>query len=338
MTLQGPYIQELTAYRFKFLKGLLADVLSRNPTALGFNLAPFSGLELPPVQPKAVRKNPNIWKRNDFRRRKRWAFRVLDYIYAECLANGTTPVIYGPMFPDSRRQYARERAGQVPFIPAIKIGGAQTEWLEWFTTWFAGQDERIKMAWLDFWVEVVNHYPEAIFVDGTEPYGGPLDSPPNQFTDAVQAVTPGVLRAGIDEIHFNPGDPVPEPGVYGSALDAWAVLDNWGRSTRNWKVARQPSLRLRFAGLSGRGNNANMVAFTQDEAIEFEADYFSEVLTQAHAQGRRGVLYLFTPGWSAYDFNSARNPALQRPGFASANTPPFGRIQERLTETANGLT
>jgi hypothetical protein len=334
MILQGPYIQELTAYRFKFLKGLLADVLSRNPTALGYNLAPFSALELPPVQPKAVRKNPNLWKKNDFRRRKSWAFKVLDYIYAECLANGTTPVIYGPMFPDSRRQYALERIGQEPFIKAVKIGGAQTKWVEWFTTWFSGHNSRVGAAWLDFWVEVVNRYPEAIFVDGTEPHGGPLDRPPNQFTAAVQAVTPGVLRAGIDEIHFNPGDPVPAPGVDGSALDAWAVLDNWGKSDRRYKVQRRPSLRLRFAGLSGWGDGAP----TQEAAIEAEADYFSEVLVTAHAQGRRGVLYLFTPGWSAFDISSARNPALQRPGFASASVPPFGRIQERLTETANNLT
>jgi hypothetical protein len=324
MILQGPYIQELTAYRPKMQMELLASILDNGATAIGFNLAPFSVVEVPPIQPKALRRRPTIWKVNDFTRLKRWALPTLDNLVETIETAGAKAVIYGPMFPDGRRQYAREREGLEPFIPAIKIAGVRTLWREWFTTWFPGQDPRVRDAWIDLWVPIVERYPDAIFVDGTEPYGGPLERPSNQFTDAIQAATPGVLRAGIDEIHVNPGESVP-------AGSEWLVFDGWGHSTRRYKVAR--GVRLRLAGLSGRGDNAG----SQRAAEGAEAAYFGNALSQAHADGRPGLLYLLTTGWSAFDISSARNPDLQRPGYVSGSAPPFGRIQKRLTNVASSL-
>ena len=324
MILHGPYIQELTAYRRRLQGDILASILGRGATAVGFNLAPFSTIEVPPIQPKALRKRPTIWRANDFRRLKPWAWRMLDAVVGQIVDAGAKAVIYGPMFPDCRRQYAREREGLEPFIPAVKIAGARTLWREWFTTWFPSQDPRVRDAWIDLWVQAVGRYPDAIFVDGTEPYGGPLEPPPNLFTATIQIATPGVLRAGLDEVHVNPGEAVP-------AGSEWLVFDGWGHATRRYKVTR--GVRLRLAGLSGMGDSAD----SQRAAEGAEAAYFGNALSQAHADSRPGLLYLFTPGWSAFDSASARNPTLQRPGYASGSAPPFGRIQRRLTAVASSL-
>lgn len=203
--LHGAYIQELIHYRPKTAKRIVREILRRGATTIAWNADAWVPSEV------QARKNPSPFRgrRLEINAVKNWYWRTTDQLIEMIQDEGGEAGIYGPMFPDVRR------GGPTPPF----VGITNTDWSVW--------RDPARQQWLLFWDELNRRYEggNVYFVDGTEPFTTHLERPPNDFTASVQAITPGVFRAGIDEVHYNPGD------AYESGTEAIYAGDGWGRSS-----------------------------------------------------------------------------------------------------------
>jgi len=316
----GPML-DLMAFRRRDSLRLAGEFIDLGATAIGFGALPLGTNWTIPE----ARNNPVPFQGHDVDRLKPWYRKTMDDVVDALVAAGARPVIYGMGFPIVRRG----------FVPDIHRGGTTFTNLDW-SLW--RPDGELVKWYQEFWRDqVVEPYADvADFVDGVEPFTNQMAQPPNRFTESVQAVTPGVMRAGVDELHYDPGV---EP-IFGS--ERARVFDGWGQGTdRRWKFtdADGNRVRLNLAGLSGAGNDRDSegrLVLNQVEAEKKEATYFAQRFRESAAQGVEFFLYLYTLPWPVGTHADAVNQNT-RPGLFWSDDGPFTRIQKRLSNVADRL-
>ena len=225
----------------------------------------------------------------------------------------------GPMFPDIRRLHVT--------FQLLRFRGRPLTIHDW-------------AAWTDAAHEAWSHHQRTVDrllgdsvtrTDGTEPFTWLLPHPPNRFTELMQADFPGMLRAGIDDLDFNP--------VPGASVPAAEIVtsDGWGNSRHLWRWGKRVTgdieVRRPLAGLPDH-NSLPSVGDAASPPARVAA-YFVAAARRARTQGARVFLVLHSTGWQYSTDLEARaltnDPHwVGHPVALQLDVPPFGNIYRGL--------
>ncbi len=303
----GPFVPELLTYRRATQLRLVRQAQELGLDALGACLWPIVPGGTETLQyPVPFASYDLRWATNQYLSNLEALVNALDKA-------GIHPYMYGPVFPDVRRHY--------PIFERMRFRARDISYSDW-SRW----SPLAHNAWTNFLLRIHAEYGDALtYIDAVEPFTHHLPRPPNHFTQQMRQVLPGILSAGVDEVHFNPGDADPPRGRV-------VVSDGWGRSSRQWQWQTDKGTEIRrpLAGLPGD------CAIVQRQAKAHVAEYFVYVAVVAAKRGADTFLVLHTAGWSVANYQEAWAQAADpenyqgHPAVASLHAPPFGHIYRQL--------
>lgn len=301
----GPWIQELLSYKARHRRKLIKRATGLGATAIGIS----AHTDVPTDVPGAALKNFSPFIGGDFSKIRPAYWKMLDDTVQRINKAGAVAVVYGLMFPGIRRGRS---------FMDFNYKGVHIPLSDW-----ERYEGLAKIAWEDFWKKVNDHLGhnknKVVYVDGVEPFTNRLQRPPNVYTAGIAEITPWAYKAYAGgEIHADPGKELaphsPEPVL---------AYDGWGNNTRVWTIDERnrdgtiTRRKLQFAGLpqvfTAQGKLHPRGRKYDKAAAESVGRWFRNEYRVQKAY-REYFLWLHTPGWGAYNFASAKNVLLQRPG------------------------